>query len=260
MAGIVDANAITLARRGCAGWSLRSEHLGVFPPGDSHLARYAGQFNAVEINSSFYRPHQPATYQRWHDSVPDDFMFSVKLPKAITHQARLISCESLLVQFLHEAGHLHKKLGCLLVQLPPSLAFDAASAEHFFAELCSRVTCTIACEPRHASWRDADAKRMLKQYDIARVETEIARDVTGPCAYYRLHGAPVMYKSSYSSEQIDELARRVSARADAGRRTWCIFDNTALGAATLNAIALSKELQQLEHLQTPVAQTQLMQA
>jgi uncharacterized protein YecE (DUF72 family) len=226
---------------GCAGWSLRAEHQPLFPPGDSHLARYAGRFNAVEINSSFYRPHLPATYRRWHDSVPADFRFSVKVPKAITHQARLASCDALLTQFLHEAGHLQDKLGCLLVQLPPSLAFDAVVANAFFVSLRGRVDCAIACEPRHGTWQSEDASALLKQHGVARVAIEPDVVSNAPLAYFRLHGAPVMYKSAYTAQQIEQLAANLAARRAAGKTSWCIFDNTALGAATLNASALSEQ-------------------
>src|SRR5205085_4945044 len=75
-------------RVGCAGWSILSRHAGLFDAGASHLARYATRFDAVEVNSSFYRPHAQATYARWAASVPRRFRFSVKLPKAITHDAR----------------------------------------------------------------------------------------------------------------------------------------------------------------------------
>ena len=102
------------------------------------MQRYAARFNAVEINSSFYRPHQTATYSRWAASVPEHFRFSVKLPKTITHQQRLAGCAGLLDDFLAQAGGLGEKLGCLLVQLPPSLAFDTAVAQEFLRALRQR--------------------------------------------------------------------------------------------------------------------------
>src|SRR5687768_16375503 len=110
-------------RIGCAGWSLPRDSWPQFPETGTHLQRYAQRLNAVEINSSFYRPHQPATYERWAASVPAGFRFSVKVPKTITHESRLRSCDALLASFLAQATGLGDKLGCLLVQLPPSLAF-----------------------------------------------------------------------------------------------------------------------------------------
>src|SRR6476661_9254278 len=85
---------------GCAGWAIPKKHASEFPTEGSHLARYAGRLPAVEINSSFYRPHQPATYVKWAASVPDDFQFAVKVPKAATHDRRLVDVEDILDRFL----------------------------------------------------------------------------------------------------------------------------------------------------------------
>ena len=108
-------------RIGCAGWSIPKEHGDRFPEEGTHLARYAARFPAVEINSSFYKPHRPTTYARWAASVPADFRFSVKVPKVATHERRLVDADDVLDSFLAEATQLGDKLGPLLVQLPPSL-------------------------------------------------------------------------------------------------------------------------------------------
>src|SRR6187455_1643415 len=102
---------------GVAGWPIPKPHAGLFPETGSHLQRYAARFNAVEINSSFYRPHRPATYARWAASVPPDFRFAVKVPREITHRRRLVEVDDLLERFPGEATHLGEKLGPLLVQL-----------------------------------------------------------------------------------------------------------------------------------------------
>ena len=137
---------------GCAGWSLPRALWPAFLAEGTHLQRYAARLNAVEINSSFYRPHQAQTYARWAASVPEHFRFSVKLPKTITHQQRLADCTKLLDDFLAQAGGLGKKFGCLLVKLPPSLAFDAATLSRFLRLLRARHAGPVALEPRHASW------------------------------------------------------------------------------------------------------------
>src|SRR4051812_3252029 len=131
---------------GCAGWTIPREAQAAFPPEGSHLARYAAVFNAVEINSSFYRAHRPATYARWADSVPDSFTFSVKLPRAITHEGGLRGVDALLDQFVEETRQLGPKLGCVLVQLPPKRDFDAVLAADFFARLRQRFGCMLALE------------------------------------------------------------------------------------------------------------------
>ena len=161
-------------RVGCAGWSIAAAHRALFGAGDSALARYATRFDLVEINSSFYRPHRRATYARWADAVPADFRFAVKVPRAITHDARLRATGPALGTFLEECGGLDRKLGCLLVQLPPSLAFDARAASTFFAMLRRRWDGRAACEPRHASWFAARADALLRRHRIARVAADPA--------------------------------------------------------------------------------------
>jgi hypothetical protein len=91
------------------------------PAGGSQLERYARALNAVEINSSFYRPHQRKTYDRWAESTPEAFRFSVKMPRTITHNDRLANCDAMLDRLIAEVTGLGDKLGVLLVQLPPKL-------------------------------------------------------------------------------------------------------------------------------------------
>src|ERR1041385_3776235 len=105
---------------GCAGWSIPTAHARLFGDGDSMLSRYATRFNAVEINSCFYRPHQPKTYQRWAESVPADFRFSVKIPKLISHELALRRSGDALSRFFDEVAGLGSKLAGALLQLPPS--------------------------------------------------------------------------------------------------------------------------------------------
>src|SRR5690349_6695706 len=116
---------------GCAGWSLPRDTWPRFSGAGTHLERYASRFAAVEINSSFYRSHRPETYIRWAASVPGAFRFAVKLPKAITHVLRLRQPAAPLAEFLAEVAGLGSRLGCLLVQLPPSLGFDRKLARAF---------------------------------------------------------------------------------------------------------------------------------
>jgi uncharacterized protein YecE (DUF72 family) len=236
-------------RIGCAGWNLpRAEHA-QFPETGSHLERYASRFDAVEINSSFYRPHRPATYARWSAGVPASFRFSVKVPKTITHGLRLQQSDELLETFLTEAGGLGDKLGCLLVQLPPSLSFEPAVAAGFLASLRSRSPAPLACEPRHPSWFAPEVEDLLQELGVARVAADPARvpEAAEPggwpgLSYYRLHGSPRIYYSEYPEEYIAALASRLQADATAGRTVWCIFDNTTLGAATRNALDLRSRL------------------
>jgi uncharacterized protein YecE (DUF72 family) len=236
-------------RIGCAGWSLPRAEQERFPGEGSHLERYARRFPAVEINTTFYRPHRPSTYARWRESVPPSFRFSVKVPKAITHGIRLRGAEEALDAFLAEADGLGDRLGCLLVQLPPSLELDFAVAAEFFAALRARTSLPVACEPRHPSWFAEDADALLAAHHVARVAADPAKvpEAARPggamdVVYYRLHGSPRIYYSSYPDEYLDALAADVRRHASAGRGVWCIFDNTASGAAAGNALDLLARL------------------
>jgi uncharacterized protein YecE (DUF72 family) len=230
---------------GMAGWSLPTALQPRFPGAGSHLQRYAAVLPAVEINSSFYRPHRPATYARWRDSVPENFRFSAKLPREITHMRRLRDAEAALDSFLGEISHLGDRLACLLVQMPPSLAYDAEVAAAFFSRLRGSVPAGVdlACEARHKSWFSPEATRMLGAERVARViaDPEVAADKAPVCyrdlVYIRLHGSPEIYHSDYSEDCLRKLVPRLRHHLQRGRRVWCIFDNTASGAALPNALA-----------------------
>jgi uncharacterized protein YecE (DUF72 family) len=229
---------------GCAGWTIPKEASGAFPAGASHLERYAAVFPVVEINSSFHRPHRVQTYERWAASVPKAFRFSVKLPRTITHDARLCGIEEPLRRFAHEAGALGDKLGCILVQLPPKLAFDARVAEDFFERVQDTFGCMVACEARHPSWFADAATDLLRERGITRVIADPPAGQPGQhvpttsTIYARLHGSPRVYYSSYSPEYLAALAADMAVHTAAGRTVWCIFDNTASGAAVPDALTL----------------------
>lgn len=230
---------------GTAGWSIHSRYAADVPGEGSHLERYARILGCAEINSSFYKPHRPETYERWAAAVPEDFRFSVKLPRAITHEARLVDIAEPLDRFLAESGALGAKRAVLLVQLPPTLAFDPDVAIHFFGLLRDKASDAVALEPRHASWFDANAEALLRDFRIARVAADPPRHEGGDrpggwtgLAYYRLHGAPRVYYSDYAPERLEGISAEI-ARSGADQ-TWCIFDNTAASHALGNALALSR--------------------
>ncbi len=129
---------------------------------------------AAEINSSFHRPHRAATYARWAASVPAAFQFSVKLPREITHKRKLAEPAGPLDQFCAEIQGLGPRLGPVLIQLPPSLAFDPAIAEAFFGTLREKVAGDLVCEPRHATWFEADAGALLCKHRVAQVAADPA--------------------------------------------------------------------------------------
>ncbi|HTV00406.1 MAG TPA: DUF72 domain-containing protein [Luteitalea sp.] len=233
---------------GTAGWSIPKTSADRVGGDGTHLQRYARVLNGAEINSSFYRPHAASTYARWAASTPADFRFAVKVPREITHTRRLVDVEAVLARFLDESAGLGVKRGPLLVQLPPSLAFDDQLVDGFFAMLRASHDGPVACEPRHVSWTSDAAVDRLVQYRIARVAADPPRmeDDRRPggwsgLVYYRWHGSPRVYWSPYDQDQLTTLAAATKALAD-DVEAWCIFDNTASGAALANALDLTEAL------------------
>ncbi len=240
---------------GTAGWSLPRAEQSRFPAEGTHLQRYAALFGGTEINASFYRPLRRELYAKWAASVPDGFRFSVKVPKSITHERRLLDCEEPLAAFLDEVEGLGEKLGCLLVQLPPSFEYETSRAGAFLALLRVLHDGPVALEPRHATWFTRRAAGLLAGYDVARVAADPARvpraatpGGSAELVYHRLHGSPRMYWSRYDEDYVRALASHVRRAARRARAVWCIFDNTAGGAATPNALELMGRLaSRLEH-------------
>ena len=229
---------------GTAGWSLPKGVARYFADGGSMLERYASRLNGVEINSSFYRPHQRKTYARWAASVPSGFRFAVKAPRQITHERRLVDAVALFDPFLDQIAGLGEKLGPVLFQLPPSLAFKDDVAAQFFSAWRAKFDGLTVCEPRHASWFAAAANRRLADDRIARAAADpaICPGAARPGGYsgeryYRLHGSPVIYESAYGADQLRSLVRPL-ADAPAALSVWCILDNTKFGAATEDALIL----------------------
>lgn len=236
-------------RIGVAGWSIGSALADRFPGEGTHLARYARRFGATEINSSFYRPHRRSTYERWAASVPADFRFAVKLPRAITHEHRLVGCADLLDRFAEETDGLGGKRGPLLAQLPPSLALDTAAAAAFFRMADARLGAALVVEPRHPSWFAPDVDQLLAAHRVARVAADPAKVPAAATpggwpglAYFRLHGAPRVYWSAYEPPAIAAQAERIMALAGDASEIWTIYDNTASGAAIPDALALCDSL------------------
>lgn len=235
---------------GTAGWSVPSDLAARFPGSGTHLERYARILPGVEINTTFYRLHEPKTFARWGAAVPAQFRFAVKVPREITHFRRLANPRTPLQAFLAALKALGKKLGPLLVQLPPSLEFEDRRAETFFRTLRRLHRRAVVCEPRHASWFDDAAENLLRRHRVARVSADpapvAAAAVPGGwsrVAYYRLHGSPRMYYSAYGDERLTRLASELRGRLRTAE-IWCIFDNTAAGAATMNALDLLEQLRQ----------------
>jgi uncharacterized protein YecE (DUF72 family) len=236
-------------RIGTAGWSIARKDADAFPMDGTALQRYSRVFSAVEVNSSFHRAHRPSTWATWAESVPEQFRFAVKIPKAITHQAKLVDVDTLVTSFAAEVQQLGSKLAVLLVQLPPKLAVDDEVAKRFFGTLRSAINAEIVCEPRNASWFGEDADSMLRDMRVARVAADPAAISAAAwpggwrgLSYWRLHGSPTMYRSSYGDDAIEAYAARIQAANGAEFEPWCVFDNTAASEATGNALSLMAKL------------------
>ena len=244
-------------RLGVAGWSLPLALRSAQAAPQSVLEHYATLFNTVEINSSFYRPHRLATYQRWSLAVPESFRFAVKVPKLITHERRLVGCRNEIYAFLTAVFGLGDRLGALLVQLPPSFRFDAAVARDFFRAMRELTSVPIVCEARHVSWFDSAVAALFEDYQVARVWAHPAPPgcnvgaggaEPGRFSYRRLHGSPRVYYSSYDAQYLQEVATILASAPAAPRpaqsddERWCIFDNTASGAAWSDAQLLQRLL------------------
>ena len=218
----------------------------------AHLTRYASRLPCTEINSSFHRPHRRATWERWAATTPDHFRFAVKAPKEITHTAKLINTGAALLEFFEAVRGLGDKLGPVLVQLPPKLAFDEGVAQEFFTTVRELHRGAVVLEPRHPSWFTASVDRLLRSFEVARVAADppkgskLAARPGGwqGLGYWRLHGSPRTYYSEYDKQWLRTFAKRLKLFVDASevQEAWVIFDNTALGHATANAVWMDAAL------------------
>ena len=234
---------------GTAGWSNPPAERNQRSPENSHLQHYAAHFNAVEINSSFYRSHARKTYERWSADTPAGFRFAAKAPRSITHDNGLKHCRRELRQFLQETAALGKKLAVILVQTPASLEFDRAVATRFFKSVTEASTARVAFEPRHPSWFEPRAQATLSDLNVSRVVADPAKcegagepPHAARLIYYRLHGSPRMYYSAYSEEYLSNLSKQIQTLRKRSKEVWCMFDNTARHASWGNAMYLQKLL------------------
>lgn len=255
-----------MIRVGKAGWSLPTRWQDRFPEGETHLHAYARALGAVEINRTFRKTPRASTFARWAESVPEDFRFVVKLPRRITHDLRLEEAGEPLADFLEPVGELGDRLGPLLIQLPPSLAYDPEVAASFLEVLRELRDGPDVLEARHESWFGKAPDRLLAEHRVARVAADPPRAEAdgrpggfGGLAYFRLHGQPRTYYSAYreggdshAAEEagdargpgLEAWAERIRRAADDADEVWCIFDNTAADEGTADALELRRRLEE----------------
>jgi uncharacterized protein YecE (DUF72 family) len=239
-------------RVGLAGWSNPPAKRFERASDQTHLSYYAAHFSCVEINSSFYRAHQCATYARWRDETPAPFRFSVKMPRSVTHESHLKRCAAEVARFYEDIAALQPKLAAVLVQLPPSLEFNGRAVRTFFSSVPRLRGTKVVCEPRHSSWFTSAVDRTLRDAGVSRVAADPARcpgaEIPGGArrfAYFRWHGAPHLYYSKYSEARLAAFVATV--RATKASEVWCVFDNTARHAAWDDALKFVAALQSHPH-------------
>ncbi len=233
---------------GTAGWTIPALYKEAFPSTGSHLSRYGHVLNAVEINSTFYKLPRQSTIERWIGEVPPALRYSLKTPKEITHEKRLSGVEVSWMNFIDTLHAFQEKLGCVLVQLPPSLDYsiEAVNTLEYFR---AHHPGSIVLEPRHASWTSVEAEGILRQLQIGRVAADPAchPSLAEPggdlsLVYFRLHGSPRKYWSAYPIDQLEQWGGQALDAHSRGIPVWVVFDNTARGAATMDALTFMQEI------------------
>lgn len=228
-------------RIGTSGW-FYGHWDSVFYPEDLQtkdlLPFYAQSFDTVEINTTFYHLPKEESVKNWHDRVGKGFVFSVKLSRYITHQKKLL-CDKKSVQiFLKLMKPLKSKLGCILIQLPPSFGYDYVRLETFFEMLPKKKR--FAVEFRNESWFTKDVMELLRKFHIALCISDIkkypiAETITSDFVYIRLHGSQRAYKGEYGPKRLKPWLNKITKWANSGLDVYCYFDNDEKGYAIADA-------------------------
>jgi uncharacterized protein YecE (DUF72 family) len=237
---------------GTSGWSYRHWR-DIFYPAHlrptGYLSFYAQTFGVTEINTSFYHLPKPATVEGWAQKVPARFRFCPKISRYITHVKRLLEPEETLPPFFDIFDPFKKHLGPVLIQLPPSLAFDPERAGHFFNRLKTDYgQYRFALEGRHQSWLSAEATTMFKQYKIAWVialsgnRWPYAENITAPDVYIRFHGPDGRYDALYPEKTMSAFAGKIREWHEQ-HKIWAFFNNDGHGYALENARQLAALLE-----------------
>ncbi|MEE6126575.1 DUF72 domain-containing protein [Chryseobacterium arthrosphaerae] len=233
---------------GCSGFYNNDWKDSLYPENASSkdfLSLYAGVFNTVEINSTFYRKPTGKTLSKWYDETPDQFRFFIKIPKLITHQNRLTESKEEITAFCeHIQTHLKDKLSGFLYQLPPSFKNTPQHQELIIQNLDPNYLNVI--EFRHESWWTQEIFDLLKNMGVVfsgvSFPGNLPEDVIinhPEVLYYRLHGKPILYKSEYSTDFLDHLAEKISGPQ---HTVYIFFNNTWGTSAIKNALYLKKIL------------------
>ena len=230
---------------GTSGWSYDHWQGVLYPHGTPlphRLAHYVQRFHTVEVNSTFYRWPPDATFANWRQRVPADFLLTVKAARGLTHGARLYAPERWIARMSGSLRLLGTKGGVLLVQLPPTLAYDHARLAYFLAQCPSGLR--VAVEFRHPSWHREAVFALLEQHGAAYCVMSGAQlpcilRATAPFVYVRLHGpGDQLYSGAYSDADLWWWAARIQEWAEAGQDVFAYFNNDHDGHAVRNAATL----------------------
>lgn len=236
---------------GCSGLELPVPRA-QYPPGfqgKSRLAYYSSLFNSIEINSIFYKLPRSSTVVNWAATVPDDFRFTFKVSKTITHVKNLDFAVKDVTDFISTVEHIGNKKGCLLAQFPPSLKIEKLDEFHKLLEVLGEAThdtgWKLAVEFRNASWYEREVYELLEEFDASLVIHDIAAsatplsDVIGNFIYLRFHGPEPRYRGSYSNRSLQQYAGYIKQWMKEGKTVYTYFNNT-VGDAVGNLITLNK--------------------
>ena len=230
---------------GTSGWSYK-HWKGIFYPEElkttDWLSFYSERFKITEINASFYRLPTEQTTKMWAKKVPKDFMFCPKMSRYLTHMKKLNDPEDSFERFFNVFAPLKRKLGPVLIQLPPQLGFNREKAEHLY-KLCNRYYSyyRFALEVRHQTWLSDESIALLKKFNIAFVISQsgtrfpYAELVTAEHIYVRFHGPGRLYASSYTDQQLKKFAGLFKRWYKNGHSIWAFFNNDVFGYAIKDA-------------------------
>lgn len=225
---------------GCSGFHYKEWKEVFYPNGlaqSKWFQFYCEHFNTLELNVTFYKFPTEKSLSKWYNTSPDDFKFSAKVPKAITHFKKFNECERMLEDFYTSIQNgLRQKLGCVLFQLPPQLIYSEDLLQKIIANLNPSFKNVL--EFRHESWWNKFTFQQLKKNKIIfcgisypKLPDNIIK--TNTTLYYRLHGVPVLYKSSYPEFFLEELTGELNNLKI--KEAWIYFNNTWGTAAIENA-------------------------
>jgi uncharacterized protein YecE (DUF72 family) len=239
-------------RIGCSGWIYRHWRGLFYPQGlpvKRWFAHYAATFDTVEINASFYRLPQAATFEQWREQAPPGFLYAVKANRYLTQALKLKNCEEPLARMMAPFRHLGDRLGPVLFQLPPRFRINLERLESFLGILPSDVTSVF--EFRDPSWYTDETFAMLDRHGASVCTHDMPgstspRLAVGRVAYVRFHGGIGKYWGRYPDERLFEWADWIAAESARGRPVWSFFNNDPEAHATEDALTLRAMLRQAQ--------------